>query len=374
MYRRNGNRRQKVQVDFTSALYLGMNHDTSSLMPWEIFTTGVPAALKEPANSRQVAKAIAGLQGMDDGLLYSSTLHLFWDLFESLSTEPIAVFLDDKAYPIAKWGVDRAILKGVPIHTFSHNKVSSLLKSLKNGLKNRRPVIVTDGWCPQCGKAAPIRKYLKILRPYNGLIVVDDTQALGILGKQANPVMPYGYGGGGVLPWLGIKNKNLITGSSLAKGFGVPLAVLCGNSFLVKKIKELSRVRVHCSPPSSATLSAAMHALKLNNRKGNFLRQELLKRIDYFRKGLQRLGIKLQSGYFPVQTITNLGQKETMAIYQRLKQNGIHPILIRAHKHDGADLTFILTAIQPWDDLKTTLELIAQTIALIKRTRNVKGH
>ena len=32
-------------LDFTSALYLGLQHPSRSLRPWRQFTTGAPAAL-----------------------------------------------------------------------------------------------------------------------------------------------------------------------------------------------------------------------------------------------------------------------------------------------------------------------------------------
>ena len=90
--------------DFTSALYLGMYHQSISLSPWESFTTGVPAALKEPKESYQAARKIAEMQGCDDGMLAPSTLHLFLDLFRILSRKGGIIFIDEGAYPIARWG------------------------------------------------------------------------------------------------------------------------------------------------------------------------------------------------------------------------------------------------------------------------------
>jgi 8-amino-7-oxononanoate synthase len=68
-------------MHFTSALYLGMKHSTGSLPSWRNLTTGAPAALQEHPLAGQTAKAVARLQGMEEGLFYPSTLHLFFDLF-----------------------------------------------------------------------------------------------------------------------------------------------------------------------------------------------------------------------------------------------------------------------------------------------------
>ena len=368
MYRKNGSKRPGAHLDFTSALYLGINHDTGSLLPWQSLTTGVPAALKEPPATVQVAKAIARMQGMDDGMLFPSTLHLFWDLFENLSQQPIVIFIDHQTYPIAKWGVDRAAIKGVPVFIFPHNNVKGLQKKIRYAsLNRRRPVVVADSWCPQFGKATPIVEYLEILRPYHGLLVLDDTQPLGVLGKHPHIEMPYGYGGGGVLPWLGIQSRNIVLGSSMAKGFGVPVASLCGSFAWVNTFRKNSKTRIHCSPPSAAEISAAWNAIRINHKKGDYLRLQLLERIKFFRKGLQRLGFDLRGGHFPIQTITNLSQEETLALFHRLKKENVHPILTRSHRNDRANLTFLLTAVQPRKNLKKVLKLVARMRITDKR-------
>ena len=50
---------------------------------------------------------------------------------------------------------------------------------------------------PCCGAPAPLTDYLKILRTWGGHLIIDDTQALGILGSHPGPDVPYGRGGGG---------------------------------------------------------------------------------------------------------------------------------------------------------------------------------
>ena len=54
--------------------------------------------------------------------------------------------------------------------------------------------------------------------------MLDDTQALGILGEGPTKSNPYGIGGGGSLRWHDVFGPHIIVGSSLAKGFGAPLA------------------------------------------------------------------------------------------------------------------------------------------------------
>lgn len=329
-------------LDFTSALYLSMYHPVCSLSPWNSLTTGTPAALREPTTAMQAAKAVACLQGNEEGLLYASTLHLFWDLFGFLSRQPIAIFLDREAYPIASWGVKWAAQKGTLVKHFNHHSTQGLLRSIRT-LRGCRPVVVSDGWCPQCGKKAPLAKYLSILRPYNGLLVVDDTQALGILGKRSDASMPYGYGGGGLLPHLGIQADNVLVGSSFAKAFGVPVAILSGSKTWISRVKDSSLTRVHCSPPSAAVISAALHALKLNQQEGDQRRQVLLERVKQFKSELRKAGIATGPGFFPVQRLLNLRSETAKDLHGRLRRKGIQTILSAGYQ-DKAQLTFLLRA------------------------------
>ena len=51
-------------------------------------------------------------------VLAPSTLHLYWDLFDVLARDRVAIYADAGSYPIARWGFERAAAKGVPTSTF----------------------------------------------------------------------------------------------------------------------------------------------------------------------------------------------------------------------------------------------------------------
>ncbi len=63
----------------------------------------------------------------------------------------------------------------------------------------RRAVVVSaTAWCPGCGRAAPLVRYLEVLRAHGGLLVLDDTQALGCSARRG-PGSPTEPAGGGSL-------------------------------------------------------------------------------------------------------------------------------------------------------------------------------
>ncbi len=179
-----------------SALYLGFEHGSGSLPGWERLTLGKPAALEDVPGTLQVQRELAALTGCEQVVLGASTLHLFNDLFGMLAgRNDVAIWIDEAAYPIARWGADRAAACGVPVRVFASHDAQALWKAM-NANRKARPVIVTDGFCPIRGEPAPLADYARCAAAGNGLLIVDDTQALGVFGRRGAGD-PYGSGGGG---------------------------------------------------------------------------------------------------------------------------------------------------------------------------------
>ena len=347
-------------LDFTSSLYLGFWHESQSLKPWSKLTTGNPAALVETTGSEAVAHELAKLQGCDQAILASSTLHIFWDLFGILANERVAIFQDDGTYSIAQWGIERAACRGVPVHRFPHKDVDSLQRLLERPAAGRRPIVVSDGICTTCGCTAPIKAYYEVVRRAGGLLVIDDTQALGILGvKHASA--PYGTGGGGSLRYHSISEPGVIVISSLAKGFGTPLAVLCGSSELVQKFKAKSQTRLHCSPPSAADIHAAQRAVDLNATQGDALRLQLAQRVQQFRLRLGEAGFSADGGLFPLQTLSLPTDLNLEQVHQELLDLGIRTLL-RSGCDGGPRLSLIITARHSPNNIEHTAQAIAKVV------------
>ena len=65
--------------------------------------------------------------------------------------------VDRMAEVLAEWGVERAVVHGISIREFAHHYPEAFRGWLRRDGKSRlRPVLVTDGFCPDCGKPAPL--------------------------------------------------------------------------------------------------------------------------------------------------------------------------------------------------------------------------
>jgi 8-amino-7-oxononanoate synthase len=351
--------REPKAFDFCSALYLGLNHARRELPDWNRLTLGKPAALEEAPSARRVAAKLAALQGCEQGVLGVSTLHLLWDWFGIVARSSSEVFLDAGAYPVARWGAERALSLGAPVREFRHHNPAHLSLMLSRAGRGRKPIVLTDGMCPACGTAAPLLEYWRAVRRYDGLLVIDDTQALGIWGKQRSSHDPFGHGGGGSLHSAQLERKEgIVVISSLAKAFGAPVAALASSGRAVREFVARSETRIHTSPPSLANVAAATRALSWNQIYGDPIRNRLVRLVRLFRRRVfEELGVLPVGGCFPVQSLCSV---DGLGIQQALREHGIEALLLRERRtHPGIRVSFLLRADHSAHDIEAVAGAIA---------------
>ena len=141
--------------------------------------------------------------------------------------------------------------------------------------------------------------------------------------------------------WWNISGPNVITISSLAKGFGVPVAVISGSARWIKKFAAESATRYNNSPVSNAHLGAVKRVLELNAEQGNARRSKLLSNVKLLRNSLD---FPLQGGSFPVQTINFSDRKQVVNLHQQLSYQGFQSVLVGPHGKSNIALMIMLRA------------------------------
>jgi 8-amino-7-oxononanoate synthase len=346
-------------LDFTSCLYLGMRHEHGRLRPWRQLTAGRPAALCTSAQEDRVAAALAQFLRCESAALATSTLHIFWDLFDVLASEGIAIHVDSDTYPIARWGVERARAKGIAASFFGTGDLPSLSETIERTVEaGLKPVVVTDGVCSFTGRPAPLPQYAALIRPYDGYLVIDDTQGLGLLGEKPALDAPYGHHGAGTPAWHALAGPEIILVNSLAKGFGAPLAVIGGSAKTIERFKAAGATRVHCSPPSAAALSAAENALALNETEGAARRSRLIELVRCFRTGLSSFGLSTYGGLFPIQTLKWISGPQAIALYGTLARYGVRTVLRGARRGTGAVVSWLINTLHCCRDIATAVQIL----------------
>lgn len=347
--------RRPQELAFDSPAYLGLRHASADLRPW-------PSLIPEPGSESSrlvasIARQLAELQGCESGALARSTLHLYWDLFGVLSSKSTSLYVDEGIYPIARSGMDRARALHSRVRTFPHFDPETLVRLLRRD--RRSPIVVTDGLCTACARVAPVPEYLAATRSRGGMIVVDNTQPIGILGHSPTEELPYGVGGGGVLQWANVRSPHVMLISSLAKGFGVPMASLCGSAARIRLFESHSETQRHCTPPTAADYHAALHALSVNDLRGDRLRAILFDRVRWFRASLVQVHINSRGVDFPVQTVLTGTGRHARATYARLLGHGIRAVLARNPAGEPCGITFLITASHRRADIERAVQTLA---------------
>lgn len=351
-----------MQVDFTSSLYLGLEHPSAGLQSWSRLTTGAPASLGEPPLARRVAGELARLVGCEAAMVATSTLHIAWDLSEWIVSLGAGVVVDDGAYPTLRVAARLAKTRGATIRSIRRHDPHALREAI--GRLGGVAIVIADGFCTECGRAAPLTEYADIVGDAGGYLVVDDTQALGILGTRPSAAHPYGIGGGGTLARLGVARERVVFVASLAKGFGAPLAAVAGPRTILQQIEHASPTRVHCSPPSVAALAAAARSLAISRSHGERLRTQLWNAVRYFRDRMTAAGLRLGPGMFPLQTLLHPRGDDAVTLFRTLHARGVRAVLSdssEGHGRSRARLTFVLTARHTAAELQYAVSAIGST-------------
>lgn len=348
-------------LDFASALYLGFEHASWSLPGWQQLTLGKPGALEALPGTGQVEEELAVLTGCERVVLGTSTLHLFCDLFAMLATRNVVIWIDEAAYPIARWGTDRAAVTGVQVRLFPAHNPGALWGAM-DSRQGCTPVIVTDGFSPLRGRPAPLRDYAECAAAAGGLLIVDDTQALGVLGRDADVMSPYGTGGGGSLRYFDLRESHIVVVSSLAKAFGAPLAMFGGSAAWVKDFREGSGTLIHSSPPSAAAVGAAYRALEINRRFGDRLRRRLAAQVFRFRRTVPQL--VATPGLFPVQPLMLPRNIDVRTVYGKLLASGVRTVLTRDPGSSTPRISFVLNASHQPTEIDRAVEALLTAVAL----------
>ena len=344
-------------LDFTSALYLGLHHPSASLEPWPALSSGRPAALAEYRGAAEASSSFAELAGCKAGMLLPSTLHLFFDLFATLPKHA-TFYVDSGAYPVARWGVEHAVCGGARRHDFAHFDADALRQKVRRRDAREMPVIVVDGFCPACARPAPLAELLEVAREFGGKLVIDDTQAMGVLG----------HSGGGSLRACGIGGDDILVAASLAKGFGVPAALMAGSPGQLAAFRRRSLTRVHCSPVTVAVVRAAEHAIRVNESHGDALRALLMRRIREFRNSMADICAAVRGERFPVQTLDcEFARGEGARIlHHELQRRGIRTVL---HGAPEPRLSFIITARHRAADIQQAAHAVSRCLNHVQGRR-----
>ena len=347
------------QLEFRSSLYLGMRHEAARLSRWTQLTTGAPAVLGSTPGTTAVETRARRWLGSESVALATSTLHAFTDIYAT--HEGVSVIMDEFMYPVA------CLAARGPVGRFRHHDPSSLERRLRCSSPS---LVVTEGWCPICGRAAPLARYAELAQRANALLVIDDTQAIGVLGPAWTAMTPFGSSGAGSAAAAGITgHPSTVVVASAAKAFGAPIALVAGPDATITRLRSLGPTRTHSSQPSAAHVMALSRALHINDTCGEHLRRRLARLVAIFADRLPGRCARVRSTRFPVLVIDLPVTVDPRELCRQLRLHHVRAAVVQGH--GAPHLVFIIRADHTRDDVARASDLLGR---LVVRAAGAQDH
>ena len=225
--------------------------------------------------------------GLDDTILYSSCFDANGGVFETLLGEEDAVISDALNHASI---IDGIRLCKAQRYRYGNNNMEELEKALKDAQAQRFRLVVTDGVFSMDGSFANLKTVCDLAEKYKALVMVDDSHAVGFVGKT----------GRGTPELCGVMGRVDLISGTLGKALGgASGGYIAGRGPLVEWLRQRSRPYLFSNTLMPSIAAASLTALDLVE-KDESLRTALFENARYFRAGMEKLGFKLLPGSHPI--------------------------------------------------------------------------
>ena len=228
--------------------------------------------------------------GTEDTILYSSCWDANGGLFETILGPEDAVISDELNHASI---IDGVRLCKATRFRYLNNNLEDLETKLKEASTARFKLIVTDGVFSMDGYIANLPGICDLADKYGALVMVDDSHAVGFMGKR----------GRGTHEHHGVMGRvDIITGT-LGKALGgASGGYTSGRKEIIDLLRQRSRPYLFSNsvaPPIAATTLKVLELLT----ESTALRDKLEANTRQFREGMGKLGFNILPGTHPISPI-----------------------------------------------------------------------
>jgi glycine C-acetyltransferase len=256
---------------------------------------------------------IANYVGTEDSILYSSCFDANGGLFETLMGEEDAIISDELNHASI---IDGIRLSKSKRFRYRNRDMKDLEEKLQEAAGCRFRMIVTDGVFSMDGSIADLAAVVALAKRYGALTVVDDSHAVGFVGKS----------GRGTAEHCGVLGEiDIITGT-LGKALGgASGGYTAASKEIVDWLRQRSRPYLFSNTLAPAIAAASISALELI-RGADDLRERLTANSKYFRSAMTKLGYDLLPGEHPIIPVMIGDAVKAKALAEALLAEGVYVI------------------------------------------------
>lgn len=332
-------------IDFCSNDYLGLGRDPQH--PGALARSGAGASPLVAGHSdahERLSARLAEFLGTEAALLMVSGYQANLALGQALLGRGDAVLADRLNHASLN---DGARLSGARIRRYAHADAADAERRVDDKVR----WLATDAVFSMDGDLAPLAE-LGGLADRSGLgLWVDDAHGFGVMGPD----------GRGAAASAGVRSDALVV--TFGKSLGTQGAAILGERALIDELVNTARGVIYSTAMSPLLVAASEHALARMQREG-WRRHALAERVERFRSGLARAGVKPPDSTTPIQPLVIGADAAAVRASDALAERGF---LVRAIRpptvpEGSARLRVTLSAAHDLDSIDALVQALADVL------------
>lgn len=264
---------------------------------------------------KKLEKKISDFLGTDDTILYSSCFDANGGLFETILTADDAVISDELNHASI---IDGVRLCKAKRFRYKNNNMEDLESKLKEADEAgaRIKLIATDGVFSMDGIICNLKGVCDLADKYNALVMVDDSHAVGFVGKT----------GRGTAEHCGVEGRvDIITGT-LGKALGgASGGYTSGRKEIIDLLRQRSRPYLFSNSLAPAIAGASIELFDMLDESTEF-RDHLEEVTAYYRKELVDNGFDIIPGTHPCVPVMLYDEKTAAEFAQHMMEKGVYVV------------------------------------------------
>lgn len=264
---------------------------------------------------KTLERKISDFLGTEDTILYSSCFDANGGLFETLLTDADAVISDELNHASI---IDGVRLCKAKKYRYKNNDMTDLEKQLRDAdiAGARIKLIATDGVFSMDGIIADLEAICNLADRYNALVMVDDSHAVGFVGKT----------GRGTAEYCGVSGRvDIITGT-LGKALGgASGGYTSGRKEIIDLLRQRSRPYLFSNSLAPAITGASIELFDMLS-ESTALRDHLEEVTAYYRSRLTEEGFDIIDGVHPCVPVMLYDEKIAAAFAKRMMEKGVYVV------------------------------------------------
>lgn len=262
---------------------------------------------------KELEMRLSDFLGTEDTILYSSCFDANGGLFETLLGAEDAIISDALNHASI---IDGIRLCKAQRFRYANNDMNDLEKQLQAANNCRFKLIATDGVFSMDGIIANLPAICDLAKKYNALVMVDDSHAVGFMGKN----------GRGTHEYHNVLDKvDIITGT-LGKALGgASGGYTSGRREIIEWLRQRSRPYLFSNTLAPVITATSVEVLDLLETSHDLI-HKLHSNSKHFRAGMEKAGFTLVPGEHPIIPVMIGDAKLAKTFADELLNEGIYVI------------------------------------------------